>query len=176
MASALDELERLTQLTEDLLVMAQVSETGLALSLQPASVQSMLEAVRSRFSARAKWQGRRIDIENSVAEPVEVDSHRVAQALSNLVDNALRHGKGDIAVKANLDGTVLLLEVVDGGDGFDASFVDRAFERFSRADAARARGGAGLGLAIVQALAEAHRGTVSIVSGEKTTVAIRLPV
>ena len=58
-ASALDELERLTQLTEDLLVMAQVSETGLALSLQHASVQSMLEAVH--LGSRPEPSGRVVE-------------------------------------------------------------------------------------------------------------------
>src|SRR5581483_7140543 len=77
----------------------------------------------------------------------------------NLVENALRHGGGDIELTAReASGTVELL-VADHGPGFPAGFLARAFHRFSRADHARSGAGAGLGLAIAAEVAAAHGGS-----------------
>ena len=86
------------------------------------------------------------------------DRLRLEQALGNLVDNALRYGAGPVALDAHrVDGQVEL-HVRDEGPGFPEEFLPRAFERFSRADAGRNGAGAGLGLAIVGAVAAAHAG------------------
>jgi len=173
--SALSELDRLSQLAEDLLVIARISETGLPLVKQAVSPQTIIDSVKARFAMRAAAQARRIEAISPGSESIEIDPQRITQALANLVDNSLRHGKGDIAIRAIADGSAFVFEVIDEGEGFDSAFVDRAFERFSRGDAARVRGGAGLGLAIVKALAEAHGGSAKIILGEQTTIQIRLP-
>jgi two-component system, OmpR family, sensor kinase len=94
------------------------------------------------------------------------------------VDNALRHGGGEIQLRsrrAEADGGVEL-EVADSGPGFAPELAGRAFERFARGDAARTRGGTGLGLAIVRAIAEAHGGRAEIVDGGPgATVRLWLP-
>jgi two-component system, OmpR family, sensor kinase len=79
--------------------------------------------------------------------------------LTNVVDNALRHGGGQISLDAARRNGVVELHVVDAGPGFPAPFLEHAFERFSRADSARSGpGGSGLGLAIVDTIARAHEG------------------
>ena len=90
--------------------------------------------------------------------PVEVraDALRLGQALGNLVDNALRYGAGDIVLRARRAPGGVVLEVSDQGPGFAPDIAGRAFERFARGDGARTRGGTGLGMAIVRAVAEAH--------------------
>ena len=90
----------------------------------------------------------------------ELDPLRIEQALGNLVDNALRHGSGRISLGASANGDMAELWVADQGDGLATGFEDRAFERFTRADEGRTGGGAGLGLAIVRAIARAHGGEV----------------
>jgi signal transduction histidine kinase len=75
-----------------------------------------------------------------------------------MVDNALRHGEGDVVLSAAHDDGHVALHVRDRGPGFPADFLPSAFERFSRADEARSRGGTGLGLAITSAVARAHGG------------------
>ena len=95
---------------------------------------------------------------------VEADRLRLEQALTNLVDNALRHGEGEVRMRAEADGGRLALHVADAGPGFPPEFIPRAFDRFSRADASRARGGTGLGLAIVDAIARAHGGVAGAVN------------
>jgi signal transduction histidine kinase len=93
------------------------------------------------------------------------------------VDNALRHGGGEVVLRAGraeANGGVEL-EVADAGGGFAPDLVERAFERFARGDVARTRGGTGLGLAIVRAIAEAHGGRADIVPGDGAIVRIWLP-
>ncbi len=97
---------------------------------------------------------------------------RIEQALGNLVDNSLRHGAGDVRLAADQNGGSIVLEVSDGGPGFPDGFRDRAFERFSRADEGRTGGGAGLGLAIVRAVAQAHGGDAE---ADGSTVKLTLP-
>ena len=75
-----------------------------------------------------------------------------------MVDNALRHGEGEVRIWAAENGRDARLHVSDRGAGFPPEFVGQAFERFSRADTARGRGGSGLGLAIVETIARAHGG------------------
>ena len=83
-------------------------------------------------------------------------------ALSNLVENALRHGGGEITLAARGEGESVIFEVTDAGPGIDDEFAARAFERFARPEAGRTGAGHGLGLAIVKAIAESHGGEVQI--------------
>jgi signal transduction histidine kinase len=106
---------------------------------------------------------------------VRADVVRLGQALGNLVDNALRHGDGDIVLSARAAPGGVELEASDQGAGFGPEIAGRAFERFTRGDEARTRGGTGLGLAIVRAVAEAHGGHATIVDGHGAIVRIWLP-
>ncbi len=88
--------------------------------------------------------------------------------VANLIENALRHGGDDIEVIVTTEGGTPVLRVQDRGPGFSADLLGRAFQRFARGDASRSRdtGGAGLGLAIVQAIARAHGGTAEVKNRE----------
>ena len=158
-ASAIEEVGRLSQLTEDLLVLARSDKGQLATKLEPVQVGSLLETVRDRFLARADAAGRPLDLEQADDLSVDADRPRLEQALGNLIDNALRHGEGPIRLSVRHDDSRVELHVSDAGHGFPPQFLANAFERFSRPDTARAGTGTGLGLAIVEAIAEAHAGT-----------------
>src|SRR4029077_8170243 len=103
------------------------------------------------------------------------DPVRLEQALTNLVENALQHGGGEITVRASESDGDLQIHVEDRGPGFPPEFLDRAFERFSRADQARGGDGTGLGLAIVEAIARAHRGSAHAANRDGADVWIELP-
>ena len=106
------------------------------------------------------------------------DGPRLEQALGNLVDNALRHGGRRIELAAETTDDAVRLHVRDDGPGFASGFTEQAFERFTRGDAARGRGGAGLGLAIVQAIAAAHGGSAGAANrdGAGADVWIEIPL
>ncbi len=161
--SATAETERLVRLAEDLLVLAQADDGRLPLRRGPVRADELLDAVREAFRPRADAAGRAIEAEAD-AIVLDADRLRLEQALGNLVDNALRHGAGAIRLDAvEHDGRVEL-HVRDEGPGLPPDFLPHAFERFSRADAARTSGGAGLGLALASAIAEAHGGTAQAAS------------
>jgi signal transduction histidine kinase len=137
---------------------------------------AVLESTRDRFGDRAAGHGRRITLEAPDDLAVMADPLRLRQALGNLVDNALRHGAGDIVLTARAAAHGVEIDVRDQGPGFGSDLADRAFERFTRAGESRSGGGAGLGLAIVRAIAKAHGGEALIVEDPRgTTVRLLLP-
>jgi K+-sensing histidine kinase KdpD len=116
--------------------------------------------------------GRRIETSTGTGLTLEGNQHWLALAVSNLVSNALRYGEGTIRVVATEGSGRTRLTISDDGPGFPPDFVDQAFDRFTRAEASRSTRGAGLGLALVQAVAEAHGGTAAITGPQ---VALDLP-
>jgi signal transduction histidine kinase len=174
--AALEECDHLAQLAEDLLVVARAAEGELPLRREAIEVRPLLEGVRARFGDRARQHGRELRVQGGDGVRIEADDLRLRQALGNLVDNALRHGAGEVVLRAGPSGADggVELEVADSGPGFDRDLAGRAFERFARGDAARTRGGTGLGLAIVRAIAEAHGGRAEIVADGRPGAAVRL--
>jgi two-component system, OmpR family, sensor kinase len=156
--SAAGGTERLTRLAEDLLLIARSDQGAIPLRREPVEVVRLFEAVRDRFAPRAALLDREIEVDRSVDGDLDVDPLRLEQALGNLVDNALVHGRGTVRLRARERDGVIELHVRDEGRGFPASFLDRAFDRFSRADDARTTEGTGLGLSIVALIARAHGG------------------
>ncbi|MSO41952.1 MAG: HAMP domain-containing protein [Solirubrobacterales bacterium] len=161
--SAGEEVDRLSRLAEDLLVIARSDRGELPISREAVQLDVLLGRVSERFAARAAEGGRELVVSAPAGTTAELDAMRVEQALGNLVDNALRHGEGEIRlVAAGDDAGRCVIEVSDQGAGFPADFAPQAFERFTRADSGRTGEGAGLGLAIVKAVAEAHGGAAEI--------------
>lgn len=158
LASAAEETDRLTQLSEDLLTIAQTERGELPLKMSRLDLAEVLEGVARRFSRRAEEGGRAIEVSADPGLALDADRLRLDQAVGSMVDNALRYGSGTIELEAgSRDGSVEI-HVLDEGEGFPGEFAGRAFERFSRASSSKRDGGSGLGLAIVQTVARAHRG------------------
>lgn len=173
--AVLEECDHLAQLAEDLLVVAQAGDGKLPVCMETVRAQTLLDDVRSRFAVRVRQEHRQIRVEASEDLQLRVDPLRMRQALGNLVDNALRHGEGEIALAARPAGGAIEVSVSDEGAGFSPELRGSAFDRFTRADAARTRRGAGLGLAIVRTIAQAHQGEADVVPGDGGRVRIRLP-
>jgi len=160
--SAAAETDRLTQLAEDLLVLARSDKEKLDLRRAPVPAREIMARVAERFSHHAEAVDRPIEIDAPDGLRVDADAQRLEQALGNVVDNALRHGSGAIRLTAVEQGGSVELHVVDEGPGFPPQFLPHAFERFTRADEARTGGGAGLGLAIAAVIAQAHGGSAHV--------------
>jgi signal transduction histidine kinase len=156
--SAAEEVDRLAKLADDLLVIARAEQGRLPLEKRRVEVGQVLDVVAARFATAAGGEGRSVRLEGSGRLAVQADRARLEQALTNMVSNALWHGGGEVVLRADKHTGTVELHVLDEGHGFEPGFLPRAFERFSRGDPARSRGGAGLGLSIVQVIAEAHGG------------------
>jgi two-component system, OmpR family, sensor kinase len=175
--SAAEETQRLSRLADDLLLIARADQGTLPVRRDDVAVEDLLTDAQIRFRTRATALGREIRVEPSSLH-VDADPVRVGQAVVNLVDNALTHGRGTVELSAEEKNGVVELHVRDEGEGFADSFAGRAFHRFSRADEARGRGGSGLGLSIVELVATAHGGSAGLrnLPGGGADVWLALPV
>ena len=150
--SAIDDAGRLGTLAEDLLELARADKGAIEVRPGEVDVADLFASARSRAPAGA------VEVDSDDVFVVSGDRARLEQALGNLVDNSVRHGGLPVRLWARAANGQTELHVSDSGPGFPQDFLPHAFERFRRADPARSDGGAGLGLAIVDAIAVAHGG------------------
>ena len=173
---ALDELGRMEGIVDGLLLLAKAGQPGFVVRRE-VDLELFLEDVFMRWAEVAPRAWR---LGPLVAGHAHVDAEAVRTMLDALLENAVRYTEpsDQIELRARAADGDVVIEVVDEGCGIDADALDRIFERFGRTDAARERekGGAGLGLAIVGAIARAHEGECTVArSGNQTVFAIRLP-
>jgi two-component system OmpR family sensor kinase len=174
---ALEELDRMARIVNDLLLLARLDE-GLSLASEPLELEL---AVREALLRSLPADGARVTVDVQSGLCARGDSHRLQQVLTNLVGNAVRHGGPGVHVTVNGrgEGHRVVLEVADDGPGIPPEHIPHVFERFYRGAAARAggSGSAGLGLAIVRSLTEGMGGSVSVRSnpGQGTQFTLTLP-
>jgi signal transduction histidine kinase len=178
-----EQTRHLTQLIEDLRIVALAESRQLPLNLETVDLAPVLQDVCASFEPIAAEEGVYLGVQLFEAElGARVDTARIRQVLYNLLSNAMRHTpqEGNITLLARPVGSDVAITVSDTGDGIAAEHLSRVFDRFYRTDPARTRdtGGAGLGLAIVKAIIEAHNGRVGVSSsgpGQGTDFTIWLP-
>ncbi len=176
MASVGEETDRLVRLAEDLLVVARTDDHGLPIRIETFDARELGVRVLARFEQRAREEQRALVFDPGEVQTIAADPLRVEQALVNLLDNALRHGEGDVTLSFAAAQDDVKIEVADRGPGFPPELTERAFDRFTRGDQARGRGGAGLGLSIVRVIAEAHGGSARAENSvHGATVTVRIP-
>jgi two-component system OmpR family sensor kinase len=168
-----EESSRMTSLVEDLLLLARL-DSGRPLVQEPVDLVRLLVEAVSDAQVLAPDHRWRLDLPQATVE-VLGDEQRLHQVVMNLLTNARKYTPAGttVTITAQASGFV----VHDDGPGFPASFAAKAFERFTRHDAARTRtGGVGLGLALVQAIVAAHGGRVDLDSRPgSTTFTVRFP-
>ncbi|MCW2933732.1 MAG: integral rane sensor signal transduction histidine kinase [Actinomycetia bacterium] len=175
--SAADEIRRVCRLADDILILAQANDGRLPLQPRPLEPRMLLEAAAARGRAAAWTRGRRIVVRDVAHDSWLLgDPDRAAQALDNLVSNALQYGGGTITLTVRDDGALIGLHVADQGSGFAEDIAGRAFHRFTRGKQARDPG-SGLGLPLVAAIATAHGGvaTATNLPGGGADACIALP-
>ncbi len=155
--SAAESTERLTSLADDLLLLARAQEGRISLKPERTDLADVLESVARSFAGRAEAEERQVLVNGVEPLVVTADRLRLEQALRNMIENGLRHGRGDVTLAVHARDGCAEVHVLDRGPGFPDAFLSRAFDRFSRGDPTGS-GGSGLGLAIVETIAKAHGG------------------
>ncbi len=179
-----DQTRHLISLVNDLHELAQAEARQLPLLLQTTDVSKVVRAAADILEPVAEVEGITLQVTvPPAAVIVQADKARLTQVLQNLLTNALRHTSegGCITLAVTIANREAVVTVQDNGDGIAMEHLPHVFDRFYRSDRARARdsGGAGLGLAIVRALVEAHGGHVDAFSrgvGQGSTFCVHLPL
>jgi two-component system OmpR family sensor kinase len=185
-AKALDSIEtqtlRLSRLTADLRKLAELETHPLEITL--VSLADLLEEVVELAQERQGMNGRHVTLTLPHAPwplpAISGDWDLLLLAMHNLLDNALQYTKpGDtIEIRAYEDGSTVVLEIADTGPGIPEAEVPHVWEELYRGEGARGIPGSGLGLTLVRAIVERHRGQVGLRSraGQGTVVSMRLPI
>lgn len=161
-----EQTRHLAVLVNDLDTLAQAEARQLPLHKQPTAIADLVKEAVSPYTslAAARHISLRVELLGTMPEHIALDQSRLRQAVSNLLDNALRHTpeQGSVTVTVQQTSDALLIAVSDTGQGISASDLPHVFDRFYRVDKARTRSASssGLGLAIVKATVEAHGGAV----------------
>jgi two-component system OmpR family sensor kinase len=179
--SALEEIERMSSIIDDLLIISRLDSGGVVMKREPVDLTALCLSTIEQMRLIA--EEKRIDLKCVSGQPVQVsgDASRLKQVVVNLLDNAIKYTPdgGTVSVSVRQQPLGVAMTVDDTGIGIAADAIPHIFERFFRADKARNRdsGGTGLGLSIVKSICAAHEGTVSVESqeGRGTSVTVFLP-
>lgn len=177
--SCLEEVDRLSALVNDLLFLARSDSGSLEVAHKPVNLADVLEDVRPALLALAEQRALSCHIPSPPAVWVRGNRAMLFRLIFNLGENAIKYtpagGKVEIRLTRRADGA--RLEVQDTGPGIAAKDQAQVFERFYRTDPARARGGTGLGLALVRSIVVLHRGQISLDSevGRGSCFRVTLP-
>jgi len=171
---------RMERLIDDLLELSRAESDAVSLVMEEATISAFLSRAADQHRCSAAQAGKTVTVE-PVDAAFRADLRKLALALSNLVDNALKYGKegGHVTLSGRIEGDACLLEVADDGPGISPEHLSRIFERFYRVDKGRSRelGGTGLGLSIAKHIVESHGGVLRVESrlGVGTRFTLRFP-
>jgi two-component system sensor histidine kinase BaeS len=181
-----DQVGRLSRLSEDIALVTTAEEGRLTMRRTAIAIAQVTTDATAQAAARYSARGVALDVRvtpDAASATVDADADRIAQVLTNLLDNALRHTPdgGAVSVTADRAGSAVRIVVADDGEGIPAEHLPHVFDRFYRVDTARdrAHGGSGVGLSIARVITEAHGGTITAQSdgpGHGAVFTVTLPV
>jgi signal transduction histidine kinase len=166
-SNLLSQTEVLSRLVTDLRTLSLADAGQISLERHTVDVRALVAQVVNSFEARAGDRGMKLEFVSDVPRlDSPIDSSRIIQVVSNLIENAIRYapegGFAQVSLNTNLND--IIITVRDSGAGIEADQLERVFDRFYRTDASRSRftGGSGLGLAIVRTMVELHGGRITV--------------
>lgn len=177
-----EEIDRENQIINDLLSLVRMDKTAAKMEVASRDINEMLELILKRLRPIARKNNVEVVLESIRPVLAEIDEVKFTQAISNLVENAIKYNRENGKVKVTLDADhqAFSIEVADNGIGMPKEALEHIYERFYRVDKSHSReiGGTGLGLAIARNAVLLHRGTIKVesVEGEGTTFTVRIPL
>lgn len=179
-----DQTRRLVRFSADVAALAQAEEGSTSMAMAEVDISDVILTTVTAVSDR--YRAKQVSLKTalpSALPPLHGDGQRLAQVLTNLLDNALRHTPehGRVTVSVENQAAHILLRVTDTGVGIAPEHLPHVFDRLYRADPARTHGhgGSGLGLSIAKAIVEAHGGSIGVESPSdtgQTTFTVELPI
>jgi signal transduction histidine kinase len=178
LASTIVDLDDVLRMFRALTRISQIEASAQANTLRTLDIVLVAREVAELFDAAAEERGSRLEIDGK--EPIEIlgDRDLLFDAISNLVDNAIKHGRanGLVTISADSGENGALLKISDDGPGVPVNEGDLIFKRFYRSEKSRGTPGNGLGLSIVAAVARVHGANVKLSSNEPgLTVELQFP-
>ena len=184
MGDITNEIERETQIINDLLSLVKMDKSGVTLNIATVNINDLLEQIMKRLQPIADKQKVSLVLETFRPVSADIDEVKLTLAITNLIENGIKYnsieGDGWVHVSLNADHQYFYLKVEDNGCGIPEEDLDHIFERFYRVDKSHSReiGGTGLGLAITRNSILMHRVAIKAHSdlGEGTTFDVRIPL
>ena len=174
------ELDRIESLVQSLLKMARLDAGAITLERAPENVFDLLEHIKRQYSFRAEQEGKEIVLEGDEQTVFSCDRTWLAEAIGNLVKNALDHtAQGDrILVRWQQSPCLTQITVEDTGSGIHPEDLYHIFKRFYRSRFSKDTQGVGLGLPLAKSIVEAHQGSIEVHSklGQGTAFTINFPI
>jgi signal transduction histidine kinase len=178
-----EQSERLTLLIDNILSLAKIDDGRRIFEFKSVEIEALLKETITPISDRVRHEGFTIEMEtDGVPHVIVADGAALSQALTNLIDNAVKYS-GDsrrIILRSSVQGSNLVISIQDFGQGIHKDDLNKVFDRFYRGGPPLTRSvkGSGLGLTLVKEIVDAHRGKVHVESepGEGSTFTITLPL
>lgn len=177
-----EEIDRENQIINDLLSLVRMDKAAATMNVKSRDINELLEIILKRLRPIARKNNVEVIFESIRPVTAEVDEVKFSQAISNLVENAIKynHDNGQVRVTLDADHQDFMVEIADTGIGIPADDLEHVYERFYRVDKSHSReiGGTGLGLAITKNAILLHKGTINAesVEGEGTVFTVRIPL
>ena len=177
-----EEIDRENQIINDLLSLVRMDKAAATMNVKSMDINELLELILKRLRPIARKNNVEVVLESIRPVTAEIDEVKFAQAISNLVENAIKynHDNGRVKVSLDADHQMFTVEISDNGIGIPEDDLEHIYERFYRVDKSHSReiGGTGLGLAITKNAILLHKGTIKAesVEGEGTTFTVRIPL
>ena len=173
------QVQTLSQLSQEMMELAQIESGQVLLQLVPVPVGPMVRRSVAHLLPQAAVKGQRLSIAVADGLAALIDEQQVGRVIANLLHNAIKFTpeNGLITIEASEAGEDVCICVTDTGPGIPKDEQGRIFERFYKADRARSKGGTGLGLAIAKHIVEGHGGRIWVVSqpAQGATFCLTLP-
>jgi heavy metal sensor kinase len=180
--SSLEEILRMTSITDNLLLLAKAEQGTLEVHFSEVDLKSLVDELYEDSEVLAEQKHVAVSLQENAPITIVGDKDRLRQLFLNLVDNAIKYTPegGRVTLTARHQNGSALFQVHDTGIGIPPEEIEKIFDRFYRVDKARSReqGGTGLGLSIAKWIAELHRGTISVTSevNKGSTFTVTLPL
>jgi signal transduction histidine kinase len=175
-----DNIDRITRFSNQFLDLAKIEAGAMEFTLAPVTIPDLLTPLMDNMQVLAQRRNITLTVQGEEVPAVLGDAEKLGEVFTNLIGNAIKYTRanGKVTVRYSRGGTGVLVSVADTGIGIHPADLPHIFEKFYRArDAGRTGGGSGVGLALVRAVVEGHRGKISVESeqGMGSTFTVELP-